>query len=129
MIFCLAGMTATALNCGTAWRSSTAWQQAEVLVFKGGMLGVSASVCVKRDCDDLHASIRLTHVLRSKEVYGEARINQEGELIVERIFANYLRRRFVALCAIEPEPDGSAIAVVASVPVVGHCTVLLLRQS
>ena len=122
-------MAAAALNCGTAWRSSTAWNQAEVLVFKGGMLGVEASVCVKRDCDDLLASVRLTHVLRSKEVYGEARINQEGELIVERIFANYLRRRCVALCAIEPEPDGSAIAVVAAVPVVGHCRVLLLRQS
>ena len=122
-------MAAAALNCGTAWRSSTAWQQTDVLVFKGGMLGVTASVCVKRHCDDLHASVRLTHVLRSKEVYGEARINQEGELIVERTFANYLRRRCVALCAIEPEPDGSAIAVVAAVPVVGHCRLLLLRQS
>lgn len=122
-------MAATALNCGTAWRSSTAWQQSEAVVFKGGMLGVSASVCVKRDREDLHASVRLTTLLRSKEVYGEARINQEGELIVERIFANYLRRRFVTLVAIEPEPDGSAIAVVAALPVLGHCRILLLRQS
>jgi len=121
--------TIAALNCGTHWRSSTQWQQKEAIVFKGGMLGVAASVCVKLDEDDLHASVRLSHILRTSEVYGEARVLRDGELVVERVFSSYLRRRLVTLRAIQPEPDGSAIVVVAAVPMLGDCRVVLLRQA
>ena len=114
------------VNCGNAWRHSSVWSSANPVVFSGGALGVTATVSVKKAEDTLFASVRLSHALRSKEVYGEAKIDENGELIVERVFENYLRRRGVAICSVVPHED--CVQIIASLPVVGRVHVSLNRR-
>ena len=114
------------VNCGNAWRHSSVWKSTNAVIFSGGALGVTATVSVKKAEDVLFASVRLSHVLRSKEVYGEAKIDEDGKLIVERVFENYLRRRGVVICSVVPEED--SVQIIASLPVAGRVRVYLNRR-
>lgn len=114
------------VNCGNAWQHSSVWSSTNPVIFSGGALGVTATVSVKKAEDTLFASVRLSHVMRKKEVYGEAKINENGELIVERVFENYLRRRGVAICSVVPHEN--CVQIIASLPVVGRVHVSLNRR-
>ena len=124
MFLCLIPMT---VHCGNAWRHSSVWTSVHPIIFSGGALGVTATVSVKKAEDVLFASVRLSHVLRSKEVYGEAKIDENGELLVERVFENYLRRRGVVICSVVPEED--CVQIIASLPVVGRVRVYLNKDN
>ena len=114
------------VNCGNAWRHSSVWKSSNPVIFSGGALGVTATVSVKKAEDVLFASVRLSHVLRTKEVYGEAKIDEDGKLIVDRVFENYLRRRGVVICSVVPEED--CVQIIASLPVVGRVRVYLNKR-